>query len=69
MTFKLKKGEPAFEAVDGPFAGRRYVPDFAYVEVPPGEEHRFERADKATVTPLNNRGKTAAKAQPPDERA
>jgi hypothetical protein len=69
MTHKLKSGQPAFESVDGPFAGRRFVPDFVYAEIPPGEEHRFERADKATVTQIPNRGKAAAKAPIENERA
>ncbi len=59
MTYKLKPGQPGIEVVDGPFAGRRYVSDQVYAEIPPGEEHRFERADLAPVVPINANARPA----------
>ena len=59
MTFRLKPGQHAIEVVDGPFAGRRYLPEQVYAEIPPGEEHRFERADLAPVVPINANARPA----------
>jgi hypothetical protein len=57
MSYKLKPGQHAIEVVDGPFAGRKYLPDQAYAEVPPEEEHRFERTDKAPVVQIKRGGR------------
>lgn len=40
--FTLKKTEPDFEMVDGPFAGRKFRAGESYAEVPPAEKRRFE---------------------------
>jgi hypothetical protein len=69
MTYKLKPGAHAIEIVDGPLAGRRYLPDQVYAEVPPGYEDRFERADKAPLVQMPKRGKPPAKDRIADERA
>lgn len=39
--YELKLGVPAFEVVDGPFAGRKYNAGVLYKEVPPEEAHKF----------------------------
>lgn len=43
-TYQLKPGIPAFEVVDGPLAGRRYVPGRQYPEadVPGGDRAKFK---------------------------
>ena len=40
--YKLKRGVQAFDVVDGPFAGRKFVPGKEYAEVPPQEKHKFD---------------------------
>jgi len=45
--YMLKKGQPAIEIVDGPMAGRKFVPGVEYAEVPPQEKHRFSEVKKA----------------------
>lgn len=67
--YKLKANSPAFEIVDGPLAGRKYLEGQVYAEIPPGYEHRFERADKATVTQIPTSKKLTAKSRIEDERA
>jgi hypothetical protein len=42
MSYKLKIGQEAFEPVEGPFAGRKFVPGKTYGEIPPEEARRFE---------------------------
>lgn len=46
-TYILKPG-PAFQAVDGPHAGRSYVPGVEYKEddIPPGDRARFKEVAK-----------------------
>ena len=39
--YQLKPGVPAFEVVDGPFAGRKFKAGVLYKEVPPEEAHKF----------------------------
>jgi hypothetical protein len=58
MTYKLKPGQTGFEIVDGPLAGRRFLPGEVYPEVPPGDEDRFERAEKAPVVQMPKRAKS-----------
>jgi hypothetical protein len=45
--YKLKKGREAFEVVDGPMAGRRFVPGKKYAEIPPMEAVLFEKIKQA----------------------
>jgi hypothetical protein len=45
--YKLKPGQPAIEMVDGPLAGRKYVPRMTYTEIPKELADRFEEV----VTP------------------
>jgi hypothetical protein len=40
--YKLKKDVENFDVVDGAFAGRKFVRDKAYGEVPPEEKRKFE---------------------------
>lgn len=42
---KLKKGQEAFEVVDGKFAGRKYLPgvEYADTDVPAEHKSRFEK--------------------------
>jgi len=50
--YRLKKGQEAFQVVDGSFAKRRYRHGIEYkaADVPPQEKHRFEPAyAKATA--------------------
>jgi len=42
MSYRLKKGQEAFQAVDGPFAKRRYTQGVEYADIPPQEKHKFE---------------------------
>lgn len=44
QQFRLKKGTPAFQVADGPFAGRKFEPGEIYNEdqVPDQEKARFE---------------------------
>ncbi len=42
--FRLKKTSAAFEIVDGPLAGRKYLPGQTYAEIPPEHRDRFELA-------------------------
>ena len=69
MTYKLKPSQHGFEIVDGPYTGRKYLPDQVYAEIPPGHEDRFERADKASVTQMPTSKKPSAKGRIEDERA
>lgn len=39
---RLKKGQEAFEVVDGPMAGRKFRPGEVYAEIPAQEKRRFE---------------------------
>ena len=39
--YQLKPGCESFTVVDGPFAGRSYVPGRDYEDVPPQEKRRF----------------------------
>lgn len=40
--FRLKKGQEAFEVVDGPDAGKKYERDVEYHQPPKGHENLFE---------------------------
>lgn len=44
--YRLKKNVPEFEAVDGPLAGRKFRHGATYEEIPPGDAHRFESAER-----------------------
>jgi len=44
--WKLKAGEPNFDIVDGPFAGRQFRAGVNYAEIPPGEQNRFEKVEE-----------------------
>ena len=39
--YRLKKNRPAFEAVDGPLAGRKYTHGVVYTEIPEGSGKHF----------------------------
>ena len=39
--YQLKKGQEAFMPVEGPLAGRKFVPGQNYAEIPPNEARRF----------------------------
>ena len=46
--FRVKENQPAFEVVEGPLAGRKFMHGRAYAEIPPGYRARFEAvAEKA----------------------
>jgi hypothetical protein len=44
MSYRLKPNREAFEVVDGPDAGKRFVRGKTYDQVPESEKHRFELA-------------------------
>ena len=44
--YKLKKGQPGFEVVDGPMKGKKFEPGKVYKDIPPQERHRFEEVKK-----------------------
>ncbi|MFH2011681.1 MAG: hypothetical protein ABIJ37_03100 [Pseudomonadota bacterium] len=48
--YRLKKNVAAFEVVDGPFAGRKYLHGKTYSEIPSQEKEKFEKV-RATVRP------------------
>ena len=43
--YQLKKGQPAFEVVDGELAGRKFAHGTLYAEIPQREAGRFERVE------------------------
>lgn len=50
--YQLKKGQESFTPVEGPLAGREFVPGKLYGEIPPVEARRFseiKEAAEATV--------------------
>ncbi len=69
MTYKLKRGQESFTAVDGPFAGRTFCPGKIYAAVPPGEERRFERVRDAAPVPDPDTARTAKSAKKSAENA
>lgn len=58
--YRLKKGVAEFDVVDGPFAGRGYRRGRLYERIPPGEAHKFEKADveaaPASEAPAETKG-------------
>lgn len=40
--YRLKKNVPAFEVVDGKYAGRKYAHGQVYEDIPPEEAKKFE---------------------------
>jgi hypothetical protein len=48
--YKLKTSEPAFEVVDGKFAGRKYRHGQTYQEIPPEEKDKFDRIEQSAKT-------------------
>jgi hypothetical protein len=54
----LKSNQPAFELVDGPGAGKRYVPGrhYAEAEIPAGYERRFESVKQPAAKPPKKTG-------------
>lgn len=59
--FKLKKGQEAFEVVDGPMAGRKFTPGVEYAEVPPQEKQRFAEVKEPKAKPAPPPKKTTGK--------
>lgn len=47
MVYRLKNGQPDFDVVDGPFAGKQYRHGQDYDIVPPDQKHRFEEVPPA----------------------
>jgi len=52
--FELKKGEPAFEIVDGPMTGRSFQPGQKYKEIPDNYKDRFAKVK----SPVPSKSKT-----------
>lgn len=57
--YQLKKGQESFTPVEGPYAGRKYVPGRLYEEIPPEEEKRFVKIKPADRPAAGKRGQTA----------
>lgn len=55
--YRLKNSEEAFQIVDGPFAGRKFVRGKDYREIPPGYDDRFEQVKIPSSSPLPKGGK------------
>ena len=47
--YQLKPGVPAFEVVDGPFAGRKFKAGVLYNEVPPEESPKFMKQETQNI--------------------
>ncbi|NCD13687.1 MAG: hypothetical protein EOL92_00455 [Bacteroidia bacterium] len=47
--WRLKEGFPAFEMVDGPFAGRKYERGIIYSDIPENMKDRFEKTTPAAL--------------------
>lgn len=47
MKYRMKADQPVIEVVDGPMAGRRFIPGQEYDDIPESEAARFERVDAA----------------------
>lgn len=58
---KLKKGQEAFEIVDGPDRGRKFERDVEYEKPPKGYENRFEKAVPAVPVEPKTSGKKGDK--------
>lgn len=55
VKYRLKKGQPAFDVVDGPMAGQRFEPGVPYDEIPKGDAARFEKVKpKAAQKPADS---------------
>jgi len=48
--YKLKLGKESFTPVEGPFAGRKFIPGQLYSEIPPGTAGRFEAVKKTAAS-------------------
>ncbi len=59
--FQLKTGQEAFTPVEGPFAGRKFVPGQPYAEIPPGTSGRFTEIKEVADPPAT----TAAAIEKP----
>jgi hypothetical protein len=62
--YRLKTGQESFTPVEGPLAGRDFVPGKLYREIPPGTEGKFQKIpdeappqDPETARPARNAGK------------
>lgn len=74
MAYKLKAKTESISIVDGPFAGRTFIPGRVYDEIPPQEIHRFEIVKEpadliAEIKPAKTKAKTnegAAFPAPPE---
>jgi hypothetical protein len=62
MKYRLKDNAPAFQAVDGPLAGRTFEHGRVYTEIPPGERKRFETVKPAGPAKPKGGGKGGAKS-------
>jgi len=56
MKYTLKKGQPAFDVVDGPMAGRSFNHGQTYTEIPQADVKKF-----AEIKPEKATAKTKAK--------
>mgnify|MGYP001344782933 CR=1 FL=1 len=49
--YRLKKGQQEIEVVDGPMAGRRFLPGIEYQEIPEAEKARFDKTNPPAGKP------------------
>lgn len=63
--YRLKKGQEAFQVVDGPFAKRRYRHGVEYADgdIPPQEKKKFEPACAKASARQEAPGKVGGKNQ------
>ncbi|HHL35498.1 MAG TPA: hypothetical protein ENJ30_14155 [Desulfobulbaceae bacterium] len=56
MSYRLKKGQPSFEMVDGPMTGHSFIPgqEYELQEIPAAEKGRFETVKEPTEKPVDN---------------
>jgi hypothetical protein len=56
MKYSLKQGVETFDVVDGPFAGRRFLPGREYAEIPEQEKHKFQKVALPPAEPVKKSG-------------
>jgi len=54
MVYILKPGAPAFDVVDGPFAGKTFRHDIPYTDIPPADAGKFQKKKTPPATATAN---------------
>lgn len=63
--YRLKEGQESFTVVDGPLAGRTFIPGQPYPEIPPEEAHRFKHPGEAVMASMAEKEAPAAESAKP----